>query len=293
MRITEAMGINNVLEAESRASQRLAQLAQNAATGKRVIQPSDDPAAYGSIVQRDGQIATVQGRSSAATTAAGDLDLAGTALDQAVTILQRARAIAVEQSNGTQDAAGRSNASAQVTALMQQLVALGNTRGSSGFLFGGTKTASPPFDATGNYQGNTGVTHVEIADGVLAVSNANGAQAFSAPGGRNVFADLQALSTALSTNNVSGVEASIGNIDASHQQVVAAEVDTGELADRMHSANDVMTSALTQLQTSRASVADADMASTLSNLQAAQTSYQAALQVNKQILSLTTAQLGG
>jgi len=54
-----------------------------------------------------------------------------------------------------------------------------------------------------------------------------------------------------------------------------------------------MGAALTQMQVARAPVADADAATTLSNLEAAQTAYQAALQVNKQILSLSLAQAGG
>ena len=292
MRITESMTLNTVLAGESRASQRLAQLEGMASSGLRVTQPSDDPAAFASIVQRDAGISTIQGRSSAATTAAGDLDLAGNALDQATTLLQKARAIAVAQSNGTQDAGTRADAAAQVDSLRQQLLALANTRGSSGYLFGGTATTTPPFDAAGNFSGNTGVTHVEIADGVLAVSNASGAQAFTAAGGRDVFADLQTLSTALSSNDPTTIQASIANLDASHGQVVAAEVDTGEHSDRLTSASDAMATALTQMQTSRASVADADIATTISNLQATQTAYQAALQVNKQILSLATSQFG-
>jgi flagellar hook-associated protein 3 FlgL len=293
MRITDAMRLNDVMAAESRASERMNQLSQMAASGVRVAQPSDDPAAYASIVQRDAQMATVQARSSAATSAAGDLDTAGSALDQVTVLLQQARSIAVEQANGTIDAATRKNASIQVDSLVQQLASLANSRGSSGYLFGGTKTAAPPFDSSGNYSGDGGVTHVEVADNVLAVSNANGQQAFSAPGGRNVFADLQSLSTALSANDPAAIQATIASLDASHAQVVAAEVTTGEQSARLHSAGDVMSAALTQIQTGRAAVADADMASTVSNLQQAQTAYQAALQVNKQILSLASAQSGG
>jgi flagellar hook-associated protein 3 FlgL len=295
MRITEAMTLNSVLQSESRASQRMAQLSEQASSGQRVTNPSDDPAAFGSIVQRDAQIATVQARSSAATSAAGDLDLAGNALDQVTTLLDNARAIAVTQANGTQDASARALAAAQVDSLRDQLLALANTRGSSGYLFGGTATTTAPFDASANYHGNAGVTHVEIADGVLAVSNANGQQAFSAAatGGRDVFADLQALSTALSSNNGAAIQGSIASLDASHAQVVAAQVDTGERSDRLRSASGAMSSALTQMQTARGSVADADMASTISNLQASQTAYQAALQVNKQILSLALSQVTG
>lgn len=295
MRITEAMTLNSVLQSESRASQRMAQLTEQASSGVRVANPSDDPAAFASIVQRDARITTVQARSSAATSAASDLDLAGNALDQATALLDQARAIAVTQSNGTQDPATRALAATQVDSLRDQLLALSNTRGSSGYLFGGTATTSPPFDAAANYHGNNGLTHVEIADGVLAVSNASGQQAFSAAatGGRDVFADLQALSSALSSNNAGAIQGSIGNLDASHAQIVAAQVDTGMRSDRLRSASDAMNNALTQMQTARGSVADADMAATLSNLQASQTAYQAALQVNKQILSLALSQASG
>jgi flagellar hook-associated protein 3 FlgL len=293
MRITEAMSLNNVLLAESQASERLAQFNQMASSGLRVSQPSDDPAAYASIVQRDAQIATVQARSSAATTAGGDLDLAGSVLNQATTLFEKMRSLAVEATNGTQSATSRAAIGSQVDALRQQLLALANTQGSSGYLFGGTKSNTTPFDSAGNYQGNAGVTHVEIADGVLAVSNASGSQAFTAAGGRDVFADAQALSTALSANDVPSIQGSLANLDASHGQLVAAQVEAGERADRLHSASTAMSTALTQMQVSLASVKDADMATTISNLQATQTAYQAALQVNKQILSLALSRVTG
>ncbi len=292
MRITETMTLNTVLETESRSSQRLAQLEAAASSGLRVTQPSDDPTAYASIVQQTAGISVIQARSASVTSAASDLDLAGNALDQTTTLLQQSRAIAVAQTNGTQDASARSDAPAQIDSIRQQMLALANTRGSSGYLFGGTATNAPPFDASGNFQGNTGVTHIEVADGVLATSNANGAQAFTAAGGQDVFAALQSLSTALNANDPTAIQASIGDIDAAHTQVVGAEVDTGELSSRLHSASDAMTTSLTQMQAALGSVADADIASTASNLQAAQTAYQAALQVNKQILSLASSQVG-
>ena len=293
MRITEAITLNNVLESEARASERIAQLTEMASSGVRVSEPSDDPAAYASIVQRDAQISTAQARSSSASSAASDLDLAESVLDQAQTLFVQARSIAVAQANGTQDPATRALAANQVDALRQELLGLANSRGASGYLFGGTNTATPPFDSTATYQGNGGVTHVEVADGVLAASNANGQQAFTAlAGGRDVFADLQALSTALTNNDPVAIQGSIANLDASHAQLVASQVDTGERAARLHSASDALNAALTQMQTARGSVADADMATTVSNLQATQTSFQAALDVNKQILSLALAQPG-
>ncbi len=293
MRITQAMSLNTVLAAESRAAEQMGRLTEMASSGLRVGQPSDDPAAYASIVQRDAQIATVQGRSSAATLAATNLGFAENTLDQATTLLEKARSLAVEQANATLTGADRSNAATQIDGLRQQLLALANARGSSGYVFGGTKTGSPPFDPSGAFVGNDGAAHVEVADGVLVRSNASGAQAFTAAGGgRDVFADLTALSAAFSSNNVAAIQASLVDLDASHQQLLAARIDTGERAGRLQSASDAMNSALTLMQTARASEADADAPSTFSNLQASQAAYQQALLVNKQILSLAFAQNG-
>ncbi len=295
MRITETMRLNDVLQAESLASERLAQLTAMASSGSKVSQPSDDPAAYASIVQRDAQIEIVNARQTAATRAASDLDVAESTLDQATSLIERARAIAVQQANGTLDASSRSGAALEVDTLRKQMIDLGNTRGSNGYLFGGTRTDTPPFDANAIFVGNSDSTQVEVADGVLAVSNASGGTAFkgAAGTGRDVFADLEALSSALTGNDVAAIQASLTNLDASHTQLVSARIDAGERAARLHSASDAMSSALTQMQTARAAEANADPATVFSSLQAAQIAYQQALQVNKQILSLASAVLTG
>jgi flagellar hook-associated protein 3 FlgL len=294
MRVTDAMRLSTVLRSEANASERLSRLQEMAASGQRVSAPSDDPAAFASLEQRGAQMGVVKARGEAATRAAGDLDLAESTLDAAGSLMDQARSIAVEAANGTQDAASRASAAKQITSIQQQLIALANTRGATGFLFGGTKTATPPFDAAGAFHGNAGVTHVEIADGVLATSNASGANAFTAAGGRDVFGALGALASALAANDVTGIRSSIGDMDAGSKQIVAARVDVGTSAGRLHSAADVSANALTQLQAAQSAEGDADIPATLTNLQAAQTAYESALQVTKQVLSvsLTSANIG-
>jgi flagellar hook-associated protein 3 FlgL len=289
MRITQQMMLTSALESDASVTSRMSQLSQQASTGLKVSQASDDPAAWASIQQVQAQMGVVRARSDAATRASGDLSLAESTLDAANNLVTQAQTLAVEGANGTQNAASRANLASQVNSLVQQLVALANTRGSSGYLFGGTATNTPPVDSTGTFQGNAGVTHVEIADGVLAVSNADGAAAFSAAGGRSPFADLQSLATALSSNDVAGIQGSMANLQTSSAQILAARVDTGLSASRLSSAATVMSNTISQLTVESGNLGDADMASTLTNLTAAQTAYQAALTVNKQILSTSLA----
>lgn len=292
MRITEQMTLNTVLQSESGAAQRMARLSGQAASGLRVQSPSDDPTAYASLVQQDAQIGVATARQSAAGIAANNLSLAETTLDQASTLVQQAQSLATEAANGTQNASSRAASAAQVDGLRQQLLGLANTRGSTGYLFGGTKTQTAPFDSNANFVGNDGSTHVEIADGVLATSNPSGAQAFTSAGGRDVFADLQALSTALSNNDTAGIQTAIGSLSSSYNQVLSARVDAGERAGRLQSAGDAMSNALTQMQVSRAGVADIDAPTTFSNLQAAQLAFQQAIAVNQQVLSTAFAKTG-
>jgi flagellar hook-associated protein 3 FlgL len=292
MRVTEGMMLNSALQNEAVAADRMAQLTQVASSGLQVAQPSDDPAAWSSIQQQDATMAVLQARSAAATQAAGDLSLGESTLDAASNLMVQAKSIAVEAANGTEDAASRASSATQIDSLLQQMVALGNTRGATGYLFGGTASNAPPFDSSGAFQGNGGTTQVEIADGVLAVSNASGADAFTAAGGTDVFAVLQGLSTALSSNNVTGIQSSMTGIDAATSQLIGARLTTGLSAERLQSASTVMGNALTQVKVEVAGEADADAPSTLSNLQAAQTAFQAALQVNKQVLSISLSASG-
>jgi flagellar hook-associated protein 3 FlgL len=289
MRITEAMTLNTVLQSEQTAASRMAQLSTQSASGLTASEPSDNPTVYASVVEQTAQIGMMTSRQSTVNVAAGNLNLAESTLDQASTLLQQAQSIAVEAANGTQDASSRANAAQQITSLTSQMVALANTQGSGGYLFGGTKTNAPPFDSNGNFLGNDDSTQIEVANGVLAPSSASGAQAFTAAGGRDVFADLQALSTALTNDDTTGIQSSIGNLQTSYNQVVSAHVDAGEKAGRLQSASTAMGNALTQMQVTLSSTADVDAPTTFSNLQAAQLAYQQAISVNQDVLSTAYA----
>ena len=60
---------------------------------------------------------------------------------------------------------------------------MANTRsgGDGSYLFGGTKTTTAPFDATGAFQGNDETIPVAIGQGVQIAGNASGAKAFEPP----------------------------------------------------------------------------------------------------------------
>jgi flagellar hook-associated protein 3 FlgL len=289
MRITESIRISTALSGEETASSRLNDLTRMSSSGVKVDAPSQDPAAYARIVNADGQITLMTARQTTIDSASSDLGLADTTLSSASDLVQQAHSLALEMANGSMSAADRANAATQIQGIRSQLIAVANTKGANGYIFGGTQTGTPPFDATtGAFTGNGQTKSIEVADGVTATANASGADAFTAAGGSDVLADLDNFATALSSNNLTGINSAISQLDADHSQIVGAQVQVGISENRLSSASDVITNALAAVKTTRSADADIDAPQVLSDLTATQTAYEQALSVTKQILSMTS-----
>jgi flagellar hook-associated protein 3 FlgL len=291
MRITDSILLSDALLNQSRASQQLATLSQESASGNLINTPSDNPTGFSMVTSIDAQLTVLQGRNTVAVAAANNIDVASGALSSAGDLLVQAKQIAIENANGTVDPATRAQAATQVLGLVQQMIQLGNTKGTNGYLFGGTDTTTPPFDAAGNFSGNNNVTQVAVADGVLVTSNVSGADAFTAAGGgTNVIADMQALATALSSNNLSGITAGIDQMDTDREQVMGVMVDAGARSSTLQASATLMSSLTTSTMNARSTIDNAATAQVYSELQATQTAYQTALDVTQQVLSLESFQ---
>ena len=174
-----------------------------------VLAPSDNPNVYASSLRQGAKLTSWETGARVAREAADELQIGERALDSAGSILEEAASLVVQGSNETLSTTDRSALAARVSVLREELVTLANTRGATGYLFGGTRTDTPPFDAAGTFQGNDGAVYVPVSDGVSPRGNLSGARAFTAAGGRDVFADLAALSTALASGNLAGIRGSI------------------------------------------------------------------------------------
>jgi flagellin-like hook-associated protein FlgL len=173
MRITDNMALNAVLQGNARTTQRLSKAAREASTGERVGAPSDDPVAWTAAHGHDARIARMETRAQTTSRAAGDLELAESTLASVGDMIQQARELALTTANGAVDAQTRSNVAAQVSQIRDAVLGQMNTRGASGYLFGGTRTDRAPFDAAGTFSGNDTPVSVEVADGVTARANAS------------------------------------------------------------------------------------------------------------------------
>ncbi len=288
MRVTENITLSLALMGQTRTAQRLADLTRAASSGQRVGAPSDDPVAYETAARLDTRISVLQDRGRVATRAAGDMDAAESSLAAAGDLFVRAREIAVQMANGTVDAATRASEVTEVQGLRDSLLGIANSRGATGYLFGGTRTATQPFDATGGFTGNDDVLRVEVADGVTANANTSGAKAFTAVGGHDLLGALQTFATALSRNDVPGIQAAVDTMEAGQKQLVAARIDAGLGSERLRSAADVTGNAVTTATSARSTAVDINAPETYSALSATQFAYTRSVDVTRQILSLAS-----
>ncbi len=283
MRVSDNMKLDTVTRNIATAEQRQLAATREASSGQRISAPSDDPVGAARLARIQASIESTAAYRASITNVQGDVELAESTLASASDVMQRVQEIALQGANDSLTASDRGALAAEVAGLKKELVSLANTKGSTGYLFGGTSAANP-FDVNGAFSGNSNPHTVEIAQGLTLDVNVDGAKAFTAAGGRDVFADLATLENALNANDGAAVSATVNSLDTSRRQIVAARSDAGDKINRLTTADSAHDRADTVLQSQRHDVGDADAAASYSRLVATQQALESALTVARTTL---------
>jgi flagellar hook-associated protein 3 FlgL len=166
----------------SRKQAEMLRTQQQLASGRRVLQPSDDPIAAAAAlgVEQARALNDQYGRNQGF---AGDtLRLAESTLAQAGEALQAVRELAMAAGNDTLGAADRASLAVAVRGKLQELLGLANTRdGADGYLFAGYQEGAQPFTPTPAgvvYQGDQGSRALQVGATRLLEISASGAEVF-------------------------------------------------------------------------------------------------------------------
>ena len=294
MRIADTTRFRNIQDQVSRAQSQHADAARQAASGLRVGAPSDDPVAAAQALRVSHSMNRTSTFRNTIGTLRGDVELAESTLAGAGDIMQRLRDIALGAGSGTLDAKEQAVLATEVSELKAALVGFANQKGSMGYLFGGTKTAAPPFSAVGAFGGDDLDRSAEVGQGVVMTVSTSGAKAFTAAGGRDVFADIDALRDALTAGNQTNILASVNHMDAGSRQILAARADAGIKLARLDTADATHEQTNVTLATQRHHLVEADPVTAYSTLAQKQQQFEAAVGVSKALietLASTTAAL--
>lgn len=280
MRVTNNMLVMNFMNDYNNNLERLQKDQNMLSTGKKISKPSDDPVAVANTLK----IKTEMARNDAYTKNTDDakswLSLTDTALGQIGDLLQSARDLAVQGSNGTLTQSDMQSIAAQVDQIKQQLIQVGNTQYNGRYIFAGYKTDTKPFsDSSNGYAGDDGVIQFEVGAGGNRIQvNVTGDKVFDVTSGTSKLLNvMDNLSNALKSGDNQAVSNIIGDIDNELQNVLAIRADAGAkanridlTANRLSDDNYNFTALLSKNQ-------DADIAQVITNLKMDENVYRASL----------------
>ncbi|HUD49598.1 MAG TPA: hypothetical protein VMR33_22415 [Candidatus Baltobacteraceae bacterium] len=281
-------------------------LQTEASTGLTFTTPGDNPAGMTQALelQADSSETTqyqnnITQLTNSATTSYDALNGLQTLISQASTI-----AAGVDSTTSTQQL---NSDATEIGGIIQQALQLANTQDSNGnYIFGGTNVSSPPFvastDADGNvtgvtYQGNTSVASSEIAPGVTVSAQTLGANTTGTGprglitdtrSGADLFNHLISLQNDLTSGNASAVTSTdVPNLSKDEANIAYQVGSNGVVQSTLTNTNDVATQQATNLTTQMSNLTDANLSTTLTQLQQTETSYQAALESGVQVMQIS------
>ncbi len=170
----------------------LASTQNDLSTGKKIHSAADDPSGMAQVNQLNTQLSASQQYVTNGNYASSVLQLEQQAMADATNTLQSARDLAVEANNASLSSAQRGDIAAELTQVLQSLVAIGNrVDGSGNQLFSGTASQTVPFAQNGTsvlYNGAASVSQFQIGPNQRISAGDTGASVFmNIPAGNGTF----------------------------------------------------------------------------------------------------------
>ena len=273
---------------------RLSELQTQVATGKRFSRAEEDPAATAQVLRSERGMRAIDQYAKNGTAAQVRLGAEQAVVENADDLLRQARDFALSYGKGdppyTPDqTTQRQVAATQITALLDQMVALGNTKIGDEYILAGEQSTTPPFDPTagatyGNYQGGTTQRRIPIADGVTVAANHTGNQFFGP-----AIAALKALRDAVDPANnqtEAQVQTQVNAVFSTSQNLQVSLAETGSAGNQIIATLKSNTNVKNDLETVRSDAQDAPMEETIAKLLSLQTTVQASYSATSRLLSL-------
>jgi flagellar hook-associated protein 3 FlgL len=279
MRVNPSIS-NDLLAALAMAKQQEQTDLVQLASGRRVNNPSDDPAAAAMVVQNHVESSQDDQYLRSATSVQSQLQTADSALSSVVSALERAVSLGVEGSTGTVSDADRTALVSELQGIQSQLMSLANLSYQGQYVFAGTATTTQPFQVDNTqpsgvrYDGNGNTNQIEIGSGYSMQVNVSGSQLFCASGA-DMFQSIHDLISALQSN--SGADTAITAVKKSFDYVTAQRVFYGNTMNQLDSQQTYLNSAKLELSKQEDVVAGADPAVVTTSLLNAQNAQTAAL----------------
>ncbi|MEA4848941.1 MAG: flagellar hook-associated protein FlgL [Clostridiaceae bacterium] len=151
MRVTNSMMINNLMRNLNRNLNRMEKTQRSLSSGKKFVNPSDDPIGVSRSLRLNTEVATMNQYKRNADDVLSWLSTTEMAASNINAVLKRAKELTVEAANETNSINERLAIAQEIEELKNQLIHIGNTTYAGSYLFSGFKTDRPLLAEDGTY----------------------------------------------------------------------------------------------------------------------------------------------
>ncbi|MFP5230522.1 MAG: flagellar hook-associated protein FlgL [Acidobacteriota bacterium] len=284
--------VPNILAALQQSQSALNTALQEVSTGKRVSQPSDDPAASAAMVQNAIDTANNDQYTQNISTVQTTAQAASSALSSVVNSLTQAISAGTEGANGTNSSSNLQTLASQVQGILNNVISQANTAVGGNYIFGGTVTGKAPYtadatSATGyTYNGNNNSNSVAIGDHLSVQVNLPGSQIFSSSS-NNVIGALSSLVTALQSGNISGIATATASVSSALTYVSQQQGFYSNVQTQLNSQDTALQQDKVTLTTQATNLVGINIATAATALSQAETDNSAALAAAAKVLPVT------
>ena len=290
MRVTQGMISNSMLNNLSKSYGKLDKYLDQLSTGRKINRPSDNPFIAIKGMSYRTEVKQIEQFKRNTNEVHNWMDNSDDALSNATSALQRIRELASQAANDTYDAEQRENISKEVEQLKEDLIDIANTSVNGKYIFNGTNTNEAPItkDEAGNYEFDfrDSDVNIEIAKGTSLKANVEGSDVF----GEDLLGEdgvLNKLITALKDNDRDAIDASIGEIDSSIDDVVNTRADLGARMNRLDLIENRLSHQEITAKDTMSKNENVDYEEAITNLITQETLHRAALSAGTRIMQPT------
>ena len=251
-------------------------------TGKQVQRPSDNPTGVAQSLEYRERVSELDQFSRTIDSAKGFAATSEAALDNISSLTRQARTLGVQAASDGVDSQSRTAIASQLQNIIAQVASIANTKYGSQYVFAGQRTDTAPIQpTTTGYQYTGGTSATNDADITLDIGRSESIKV-NVPGDQ-VFTPLLAALGKLRDDTASAATGQVSrddlaSVDTQINNVLGARADLGSRVQRLDLTklrNDVTKQNYTKFISN---IEDADIPTSVVELQTAQTAYQAALQ---------------
>lgn len=289
MRISDNAFTRSYLLNINNTRARISKLQDQLSTGRRVLNPSDDPEAANKILRIKNTIAKNEQYQENVGDGTGMMQATAHGLDTFGNLLLEAKEILTKARSGGRTP-NLATFAEQIDQLITSAVQAANTKFNGKYLFGGTQTTDPPFilasdrsAVTLNPNGITGKIEIPVNEGTTQVVNIDGQEAFR---GAQIF---QALIDVRNTmfNGVVPTAAQFDAVNAHLDHVSDVGGKAGLILNALGMSDTFLQERGNQLAQLLSGQEDTDFAEATLQLRKDETMLEAALNIGARILPKT------